>query len=136
MGDLVLDCSVAMSWCFEDQATPYSESVLDLLAHQKALVPAHWPLEVTNVLLTAERKKILTEAQSARFTEILLSLPVEIDEKTSLKAFQETLSLARNHGLTSYDAAYLELAMRQGLPLATQDNALKKAAKKCGVRLV
>lgn len=136
MGDLVLDCSVTMSWCFEDQSNSYTESVLDLLGHKKALVPAHWPLEVTNVLLTAERKKILSEAQSARFTEILLSLPVDIDEKTSLKAFQETLSLARSHKLTSYDAAYLELAMRQGLPLATQDNALKKAAKKNGVRLV
>lgn len=134
--DFVLDCSVTMSWCFEDETSPATESILDMLADGFALVPSLWSLEVANVLLAAERRKRLTEAQSVRFVELLRSLPITIDEDTSSRAFRETMLLAREHGLSSYDAAYVELALREGLPLATRDIHLKRAARKCGIRLI
>jgi predicted nucleic acid-binding protein len=132
----VVDCSVVMSWCFEDETDEYSDSVLDLLAGAEAVVPSIWPLEVANVLLVAERRKRLTEADSAQFLKLLSELPIVIDHETSDRALSDILFVGRQQGLSSYDAAYLELAMREGAALATQDEKLKKASKKCGVPLV
>jgi predicted nucleic acid-binding protein len=125
-----------MSWCFEDEAAPYTESVLDRLAGEEARVPAVWPLEVANVLLAAERRRRLTEAQSRRFVELLSTLPIHVDETTPARAMDGILSLAREQSLSAYDAAYLELAMREGLPIATRDLPLTEAARRCGVPLL
>ncbi len=136
MKRFVLDCSVTMAWCFEDESNKYTEVVLDQLSDGEGIVPSLWPLEVANVLVVGERNKRLTKAQSLRFVELLSDLPIIVDKSTSKKALTGILSLAREHSLSSYDAAYLELAMREDLPIATQDLSLKKAAVKCGVRIL
>jgi predicted nucleic acid-binding protein len=132
----VLDCSVVMAWCFEDEADAYADSVLDLLADSEAIVPCIWPLEVANVLLVAERRKRLTEAASLQFAGLLSELPITIDYESSDRALSEILFLGRQQGLSSYDAAYLELAMREGIALATRDNRLRKVSGKCGVKVI
>ncbi|MEK6777078.1 MAG: type II toxin-antitoxin system VapC family toxin [bacterium] len=136
MKRFVLDCSVTMAWCFEDEADKYSEAVLDQLAEGECVVPCLWSLEVANVLVVGERNKRLTKAQSSRFVELLSDLPIHVDKNTSERALTGILPIAREHSLSSYDAAYLELSMREGLPMATQDQRLKKAAIKCGVRVL
>lgn len=125
-----------MAWCFEDEADVYADSILDLLPESEVLVPSIWPLEVANVLLVAERRKRLTEADSLRFIELLHSLPIIVDDGTPEHALSETFFLGRQQGLSSYDAAYLELAMREGIALATRDGRLREASEKCGVKLV
>jgi predicted nucleic acid-binding protein len=124
-----------MAWCFEDEPGDYADSVLASLADSEAIVPVIWPLEVANVLLVAERRGRLTQADATRFVRLLRMLPVVIDGETSDRALEAILDVGREYGLSSYDAAYLELAMREGLPLATQDDPLRRAAERCGVRL-
>lgn len=136
MKRFVVDCSVVMAWCFEDEADGYTDSVLDLLVDSEAIVPSIWLLEVANVLLVAERRKRLTEADSLQFVRLLNELPIAVDQETSERALSEILFIGRQQGLSSYDAAYLELAMREGAALATRDNGLKKVAEKCGVKLI
>lgn len=136
MKRFVIDCSVVMAWCFVDEADEYADSVLDMLASAEAVAPSIWALEVANVLLVGERRNRLKEADSARFIELLRELHITADNETADHALREILSIGRVQGLSSYDAAYLELAMRHGLALATRDNALRRAAKKFGVRLI
>lgn len=132
----VLDCSVVMAWCFEDEADSYADSILDLLAANGAIVPSIWPLEIANVLLVAERRKRLTEADSLQFIRLLSDLPIVVDRETPDRALSAIMFVGRQQGLSSYDAAYLELAMREGAELATRDKGLAEAARKCGVKLV
>jgi predicted nucleic acid-binding protein len=122
-----------MAWCFEDETSPYTDAVLDALTEDEAIVPVLWPLEVANVLTLAERHKRIAVAQSSRFLQFLQELPVRLDEQTPYRAFIGILNLARTEKLTAYDAAYLELAIRSNAPLATQDQALRRAAAKLGV---
>ena len=136
MSSFVLDTSVTMSWFFEDEATPTSLAILDVLRTSQALVPSLWPLEVANVLLVAERRGRTSEARSSRFVTLLNSLPIAVDPATADQALAATLHLGRQFGLSSYDASYLELAMREGCPLATLDDKLRCAAKKSGVPLI
>jgi predicted nucleic acid-binding protein len=96
-------------------------------------VPALWPLEVANALLVGEHRKRITEAKVAQFLALLQILPITVDDETALRAWQDTLHLARLHDLTVYDAAYLELTVRLGLPLASLDDKLKAAAAAAGV---
>jgi len=131
---LVIDCSITMAWYFKDEATTYTGAVQASLESNRAAVPGLWPVEVVNVLLMGERRKRSTQAQATKWLRILSALPIAVDAKTPGAAFNEVLSLARSHGLTAYDAAYLELAIRLGLPLATLDNALKRAAQNVGVQ--
>lgn len=131
----VLDCSVTMAWCFDDEGTPYTDSVQDQLQSVRAVVPTIWPLEVANAALVGERRGRLDEARSSRFLTLLGGLPIRVDDATSGKAFGDIPHLARAHGLSSYDAAYLELAIRLGLPLACLDGKLKAAAQAAGVPL-
>jgi predicted nucleic acid-binding protein len=132
----VVDNSVVMAWCFEDDASTYSERVLDLLRETQALVPPIWPLEVANVLLIAERRSRLTEAQSTHFAQLLRALPIVVEEADVVRILSAVLAVGRAHRLSAYDAAYLELAARQGLELATQDSRLRKAAERAGVSLL
>ncbi|VBB41569.1 Ribonuclease VapC [uncultured Desulfatiglans sp.] len=129
----VVDNSVVMSWCFEDEGNSYAEAVLESLESAEVLVPAIWPLEVGNVLLAAEGKKRLSHAAVVRFLALLGGLPITVEQETPERMLKEIVSLAREHGLSTYDASYLDLAMRFDLPLATQDPALAKAAEKCKV---
>ncbi|GEO40752.1 putative nucleic acid-binding protein [Skermanella aerolata] len=132
----VLDVSVTLAWCFHDEATAATAEVLDRLRTEEAFVPSLWHLEVTNVLTLAERKNRIAVARTSEFVALLNTLPITVDEETPFRAFTEILGLVRAECLTSYDAAYLELAMRLGIPLATKDNALRKAAAKLGVEVL
>jgi predicted nucleic acid-binding protein len=129
----VADNSVVMSWCFEDEGDGYAVAVLESLEIAQVFVPAIWPLEVGNVLLVAERKKRLSQAAAVRFLALLGGLPITVEQETPERMLKEIVSLAREQGLSTYDASYLDLAMRLGLPLATLDASLAKAAKKCNV---
>ena len=132
MTAFVIDCSVAVTWCFEDEATPASDRLLGRLGEESAAAPAIWPLELGNVLIMAERRGRIDAAQIAEFVALVRDLPVAIDEETPQRALDEVLALARSEGLTTYDASYLELAMRLGVPLATQDKELRQAAENLG----
>ena len=132
----VLDCSIAMTWLFREEATPNTMALLGRLAYETALVPGLWFIEVTNVLALAERKKRITPAQSDAFIADMGKLGIERDDEAPGRAFTNLLPLCRTHRLTCYDAIYLELALRRDLPLATLDDDLRKTAKKLGVRLL
>jgi predicted nucleic acid-binding protein len=132
----VADCSVTMAWCFENQSDDFTRSVLTRLEEDEALVPAVWPLEIANAVVVAERRKKLSRAEAERFIAVLSALPIVVAEDTHLRALAEILALAREQHLSAYDAAYLELALREGLPLATRDEALRNAALRTGVKLV
>jgi predicted nucleic acid-binding protein len=130
----VVDASVTLAWCFEDEATPHTEAILDLLIEDTAIVPALWELEVSNVLLLGERRRRLSEAQSARFVALLGQLPIHVDSATV--EMGAVLAAGRRHELTAYDAAYLVLAEREGVALATTDARLSSAAKGAGVDVI
>lgn len=132
----IVDCSVAMTWLFEDEATTATTELFERLEVESALVPAWWFLEVTNVLAMAERSGRITAADSQQFVLGLTKLDIQVDGAASERAFDYLLPLCRTHQLTSYDAMYLDLAIREHLPLATLDQPLRKAAKKVGVKLL
>ncbi len=136
MTDFVLDNSVAMRWLLETEKTSdqsYAESVLKSLMDSDSLVPNLWHLEATNVLLVAEKQLDASPGEIESFISQLENLPIHVDPLTSHQSFNRTFALARIYKLSSYDAAYLELAIREGLPLATLDKNLIKAAKKTNV---
>ena len=133
---LVVDCSIAMAWLFHDEATPKTVALLNRLATETALVPAWWFVEITNVLAMAERKGRITPSQSDAFIADLSKLAIERDDEATNRAFTHLLALCRTHRVTSYDAIYLDLAIRRSLPLATLDEDLRKAAKKLGIGLL
>jgi len=135
MAGMVVDASVAASWCFEDETSPFTESMLDDVTQNGARVPALWLFEMSNVLAVAERRGRIDVEQVTRFQEALLALPVLIDRAEERALVPALIHVARVHGLTAYDASYLELAMRSGLPLATRDGALRAAAERVGVTL-
>jgi predicted nucleic acid-binding protein len=132
----VVDCSIAMAWLFHDEATPKTSALLNRLATETALVPAWWFVEITNVLAMAERNGRITARQSDAFIDDLSKLGIERDNQAPDRAFTHLLALCRTHRLTSYDAIYLDLAIRRSLPLATLDEDLRKAAKKLRVALL
>ena len=129
----VVDCSVVFAWYFADEANRYADSVAMSLSSAKAVVPVIWPLEVANTLLMGERRGRSTELQAAAFLSRLVQLPIAIDDQTTVAAWSFTMQLARQHQLSAYDAAYLELALRLGTPLATLDEALITGARRAGV---
>ena len=136
MTDLVLDASVALAWCFKNEATAAADTVLERLATETASVPAIWHLEIANVLVMSERRRRITPANSTEFIALLEALVIVVDEETPSRAFGRVLYLAREERLTAYDAAYLELAMRLGLPLASKDGDLCDAAERLGVSVL
>jgi predicted nucleic acid-binding protein len=128
----VLDASVTIAWLIDDEAAPDTDMLMDRARDQGAVVPGIWALEVGNVLLGAERRGRLTPAQLAARIDLLSQLPIEIAPDTALRSLPELMALARSERLTTYDAAYLDLAMRRGLPLATRDSDLRAAAQRLG----
>jgi len=133
---LVLDSSIALCWCFEDEASEATDRLLERLRTEPALVPNLWHLEIANVLALAERRRRITAADIAEYLALLGDLELRVDETTSAHAFGRVLDLARRERLTAYDASYLELAMRLGVPLATKDGALGAAASRLGVAVL
>ena len=132
----VLDCSIAMAWLFHDEATSKTAALLNRLVTETALVPSWWFIEITNVLALAERKGRITPAQSDAFVANLGKLGIERDDEAPDRAFTHLLALCRTHGLTSYDAIYLDLAVRRSLPLATLDQDLRRTGEKLGLRIL
>ena len=135
MNRFVVDCSVTMAWCFEDEVDAYADSVLTGVVTSAAIVPSIWPFEVINTLGVAERRRRLSSADVAKFLAVLNALDITIDPARPECVFGPVRLLARQQNLSAYDAAYLELAMREGLPLATRDGQLKKAARAVRVSL-
>jgi predicted nucleic acid-binding protein len=135
-GEFILDNSIVMAWCFRDQTNVLTEAVLRRLEISEAYVPAVWPLEVGNVLAVTERKGRLSKADVIRILSFIKDLPIVVELESPERMLTEILSLARENRLSTYDASYLDLAMRLGLPLATQDKELRAAANKCKVPLV
>jgi predicted nucleic acid-binding protein len=134
---LILDVSVVLAWLLPDERGAAAvDEVLDRVTQEGAVVPGLWRLEVANALVMAERRVRLTAAQRAAALQVLAALPVAIDGDTAARAWTDTLALADEHRLTLYDAAYLELARRLGLPLATLDRELRAAGTALGIPLL
>lgn len=133
---LVVDASVALAWFFNDERTELTERLLDQVADKGAVVPAVWPLEVSNGLLMGHRRDRLTKADFYASLETLNAIPVTVDMPSLTHVLAKVPHLAQAHQLTTYDAAYLELAIRLGAPLATLDGQLTRVAKKCNHPLV
>lgn len=136
----VLDNSVTMRWLLQDGSRDriaYSDSILAMMAQgdTEAVVPGIWPLEVASVILKAESSRIVDEARTTAFVGLLEAMPITVDDHTAAKALSDCLQLARRYKLSSYDASYLELALREGLPMATLDGDMRKALAKAGVPL-
>jgi predicted nucleic acid-binding protein len=133
---LVIDSSVSLAWCFEDERSDAADAVLKRLVAEGAHAPVLWPSEVLNVLVLAERRSRITGDQRQRLVTLLRELPITLDAETMARAWTETAELAARLRLTVYDATYLELAHRLGLPLATLDQDLRAAAATLGVELL
>jgi predicted nucleic acid-binding protein len=132
---VVVDASVALAWCFPDESSDYADRVLVALEGHELVVPAIWGLEITNALLVGERSKRLGPSEIRRFALLLESLPVLNDAQPFTELVNDVLPLARDYGLSAYDAAYLEVAIRYGAELATLDKKLQKAAQSAGVQM-
>ncbi len=132
----VLDCSVALAWILPDEGRRQVMALLERLGTESAVVPEVWPLEVANALLIAQRRGRITEKDVARALEDLAALPIQVDQETNRQALRATLTLATKYRLSSYDAAYLELAQRIRVPLATLDTKLRSACKSAGIEVL
>jgi predicted nucleic acid-binding protein len=132
----VIDASVALAWCFDDEATEATRALLDRFADERVEVPSLWHLELANALASGERNRRITRARTNEFIARIGGLPIVIDEQTSTLALSTVLELARSERLSAYDASYLELAMRRGLSLATKEDDLATAARRLGVTLL
>lgn len=138
MNRFLLDSSIALSWCFEDEVEPGAEAMLDALTTRQweAVVPALWFLEIANVLLLSEKRGRLTRSRRTDYLQILQDLPITSVAIPEARAYGALLNLAERYDLTIYDSCYLDLALEKHYPLATKDAALEKAAKKAGVPIV
>jgi predicted nucleic acid-binding protein len=133
----VLDASVALSWFFDDEFSSYSASIAEIMPRSQPVVPIVWPLEIANGLLTAFRRGRLPETKAPALIGALDRLRVDIDRGIAPEFLtQATLTVGLAHRLSAYDASYLELAMRRGLPIATQDERLQRAAGAAGIEIL
>jgi predicted nucleic acid-binding protein len=133
----VLDASVVLAWSFKDEVSPYATFIVRSVKNARAMAPIIWPLEVNNALISAVRRERIDELVANRIRNTLDQLPVDIDSEVAVASLgQRILRLGIEHGLSAYDASYLELAMRRGLPLATQDQKLVQAAADTGVHVL
>jgi predicted nucleic acid-binding protein len=134
--DIVIDASVALAWCFKDELTETAAQLREQLQTTVAAVPLLWSIEIANVLALAERRGRITPAESAQLIALFETLDIQTDGEMASLAFTRILDLARAQRLTAYDAAYLELAMRLGVPLASKDADLCDAAQRLGVSVL
>jgi predicted nucleic acid-binding protein len=133
---LVVDCSIAVAWCIEDEASAATDALLERVRDEGGIVPSLWHLELGNVLVQAERRGRLNAHDVTSRLELLRALPIVTDDETPIRALREVVTLARAETLTTYDAAYLELALRKGTALATKDSALGAAARRAGITVL
>lgn len=133
---LIVDASITMAWCFEDEATPATEEVLDQVVESNALVPSVWRFEVGNALQMAIRRKRITEVFRDDALAKLLAMPITVDPETDAYVWTTALRLSERFGLTLYDAAYVELAQRRNLPLASLDQEMRAAASALNIELL
>ena len=131
----MLDASVTLAWCFRDEGGEYANAVLAALRTRDAVAACHWGLEVTNGLLVAERRGRIEGKDVPRLANLVLALPIVVDPVARRRPFADVHRLASAHELTAYDAAYLELAVRHGRPLATLDGRLRAAARAEGIEV-
>jgi predicted nucleic acid-binding protein len=137
MSGFVADASVTLAWCFSNESTPFTMQLLDrVFAGERITVPAHWPIEVLNGLMRAKRRGRVTEAEIQYFLKNLRSFDLSIERGQGLSLLDNIRTLADRYNLTAYDAAYLELALRSGLQLATLDDSLRMAATIEGIAVV
>lgn len=133
---LVVDASIAAAWVLRDEADSATDALLDRVRGEGGLAPALWHWEIANILIVAIRRSRVTSADAAGHLSDLALLPISIDSEAQSRAWRETFLLAQTHALTAYDAAYLELAKRAGLPLASKDDDLRKAALSIGLEVL
>jgi predicted nucleic acid-binding protein len=132
---IVIDASVALAWCFPDEASDYADSVLVGLEGRTALVPAIWSTEISSALLVGERRKRIRQPEVRRFVELLRGLSILEDGQPFADAVGNILPLSRQYDLSAHDAAYMDVAVRHAAPLATLDAALQKAARAVGLKI-
>ena len=139
MESFILDCSMTMAWCFDDEATPETRTLLASMKEKHAIVPSLWSLEVSNTLIVAERRNRITKETTRKIIAYLRELPIEIDHTISNYSsdygLTDIIELGWKYKLSAYDATYLDLAIREKLPLATLDKSLKSAAKELNLLL-
>lgn len=133
---IVIDASVALAWCFPDEASNYADGVLLALENRTVIVPAIWPVEITNALLVGERRERIRQPEVRRFVELLTGLVILEAGQPFADTVSNILPLAREYDLSAYDAAYLDVAVRHAAPLATIDAALQKAGRAAGVKIL
>jgi predicted nucleic acid-binding protein len=133
---MVVDASIALAWCFEDETSPSAEEVLAMLPDDEAVAPSIWPLEIANALRSAERRGRIDEADIPSVTRLLTALPIRVETLGLERTLADVLPLARATQLSAYDAAYVDLALRTGFPLATADDFLAQAAVAAGASLM
>lgn len=137
MAAFIVDASVTLAWCFEDEGTAWTDSLLDRLrGGDRITVPAHWPTEGSNGLLMGVRRHRIQSNRPEQFWDELAILPIDVESPLIPAQAKAVLALATHHGLTVYDAAYLELAKRRSLSLASLDTALLAAAGSAGVNAI
>ena len=137
MSRFIIDASVVLTWCFPDENTPLAQHVAGLFQRgDTAVAPPFWPYDVLNALLVGEKRKRISKALVRSFLDELATLPIVLEQFPAAIVFDRIQRLSREHGLTAYDAAYLDLAEDSGLALATLDEDLARACRKARVRLV
>ncbi len=132
---IVVDASVVLAWTFQDESNPYADSILGRLSQEEAVVPSLWQFELANSLVQAQRRGRASERDIVQLRKLIENMHVKTSFQSVDLVIRVVLELARSHRLTVYDAAYLEIAMREGLPLATLDDDLRAAAERVGVEL-
>jgi len=132
----VLDCSMTMAWVFPDEASDITDSLRESLLKDRAVVPVIWPIEVGNVLLVATRRERISRDDWPRIRDNLEALPIDVDPESCDRVLESVLPIAYERELSVYDAMYLEVALRRGLPLATLDKELGAAGMKAGVEVL
>ena len=135
MKGIVIDASVALAWCFPDETSDYADSVLLAVENQAVIVPAIWAVEITNALLVGERRKRIRQPEVRRFIDLMEGLSIVEDGQPFVDTVSNVLPLAREYELSAYDAAYLDVAVRHQIPIATLDGALQKACTTAGVKI-
>ena len=135
MSGIAIDASVALAWCFPDEASNYADSVLLAVENQTVIVPSIWAVEITNALLVGERRKRIRQPEIRRFVDLLKGLSVVEERQTFAETVSNVLPLAREYDLSAYDAAYLDVAVRHEISLATLDGAMQKACTAAGIEI-
>ena len=135
MNGIVVDASVVLAWCFPDESSDYADAVLLALEDQTVVVPAIWPVEITNGLLVGERRKRIRQPEVRRFIDLLKELSIVADARSVTDTISNVLPLGRQYDLSAYDLAYVDVALRHQLPLATLDAALQRAARTAGIKI-